>query len=224
VTPAQLIVACLLLPLAGALAAALPARPPRLRAAAGLGAAALLLGAALALVPRVWAGGVPQLFVLELAPGVALGFRVEPLGLAFALAAAAAWLGGAARAQRAAQGGAARLALAAGAAVGIAFAANVATLFAFGALLTALRPPRALPLAIAAALLALALAATWRHAGTLEFLPGGIVRGGASAALLALYAAGLGVWALAPARHWPRVAVGAFAALKVAVYVFDARL
>jgi multicomponent Na+:H+ antiporter subunit D len=224
VSPAQLILACLALPLAGALGIALAGRRPRLRAAVSLVAAVLLLAAALALLPRVWAGGVPQLFVLELLPGVALGFRVEPLGMAFALAASAAWLGAGALALRAARGELARHALAAGAALGMAFSANVATLFLFGALLTGLRRPRAAVLGIAATLLAVALALTWRLAGTLEFLPGGIVQGGASIALLALYLAGLGAWALAPARHWPRAAAGAFAALKVVVYVFGARL
>lgn len=223
-SPAQLIIACLALPLAGALGVALAGGRPRLRAALALVAPVLLLAAALALLPRVWAGGVPQLFVFELLPGVALGFRVEPLGMTFALAASAAWLGASALALRAVRGDLARHALAAGAAVGIAFAANLATLVLFGAALTGLRRPRAAVLGIAAALLALALAATWLLAGSLEFLPGGIVQGRASVALLALYLAGLGVWALAPARHWPRTAAGAFAALKLVVYVFGARL
>lgn len=223
-SPAQLIIACLALPLAAALGAALAGGWPRARAAATLAAALLLLAAALALLPRVWAGGVPQLFVLEMLPGVALGFRVEPLGMAFALGAAAAWLGAGALALRAGRGPLARHALAAFAAVGIAFAANLATLVLFGALLTGLRRPRAAFLGVAAALLAVALAATWLLAGTLEFLPGGIVQGGASFALLALLLAGLGTWALAPPKYRPRAAAGVFAALKVVVYVFGARL
>ncbi|HJS37452.1 MAG TPA: hypothetical protein VJ789_04900, partial [Burkholderiales bacterium] len=104
------------------------------------------------------------------------------------------------------------------------FAANLATLVLFGALLTGLRRLRVAFLGVAAGLLAVALAATWLLAGTLEFLPGGIVQGRACVALLALYLAGLGTWALAPPMYWPRAAAGVFAALKVLVYVFGARL
>ena len=38
------------------------------------------------------AGGRPQLFLLELLPGIALGFRVEPLGMLFALVASGLWI------------------------------------------------------------------------------------------------------------------------------------
>ncbi len=219
---AQLIVASLALPAAGALGIYLAGGRPRLRKAVALATAALLFACVLGLLLVVWAGGVPQLFVLEMLPNVALGFRVEPLGMLFALAASGLWLASTLR------GGETHHALAIAAAVGIAFAANLATLALFGAALTGLRRPRAAVLALAAALLVAALIATWILAGTLEFLPGGIVGGGLAgpvlAGLLLLYLLGLGAWALAPERQWTRAAAAAFAALKIIVYVFGAHL
>jgi multicomponent Na+:H+ antiporter subunit D len=225
VSPAQLIIACLVLPLAGGAAVALAGRRARLQAALALAAAALLLAAVLGLLPTVWVGGVPQLFVLEMLPGIALGFRVEPLGILFALASALAWLVACLRGWRAPRP---RYALAAAAALGMAFAANAATLLLFGAILTPLTRPRTVPAGVAGALLLGALAGTWALAGTLEFLPGGVlgakVFGAASLGVLVLYLAGLGLWALAPARDWRRMAAGAFAALKLLVYVFGLTL
>lgn len=219
---AQLIVASLALPAAGALGIFLAGGRPRLRKAAALATAALLFTCVVGLLPVVWAGGVPQLFVLEMLPGIALGFRVEPLGMLFALAASGLWLASTLR------GGGTHHALAIAAAVGIAFAANLATLGLLCALLTTLTRPRTGLLIAAVALLLAAIVATWSFAGTLEFLPGGILRGKASGAalggLLAFYLLGIGTWALAPQRRWLRAGAGAFAALKVTVYVFGASL
>jgi multicomponent Na+:H+ antiporter subunit D len=222
---AQLIIACLLLPAAGAAGIALAGRRARLQAGLAFAAAALLLAAVLGLLPTVWVGGVPQLFVLEMLPGVALGFRIEPLGMLFALASALAWLVACWRSRRAPR---AWHALAAAAAIGMAFAANAATLVLFGAMLTPLTRLRLLPAALAAALLLCALAGTWALAGTLEFLPGGVVHGGlagpALAVVAALYLLGLGAWALAPGRQWTRAAAAVFALLKLGVYVFGVPL
>ena len=219
---AQLIVASLALPAAGALGIFLAGGRPRLRKAAALATSALLFACVLGLLPVVWAGGVPQLFVLEMLPNVALGFRVEPLGMLFALAASGLWLASTLR------GGGTHHALAIAAAVGIAFAANLATLGLLCALLTTLTRPRIWLLVAALALLLPAIVATWSFAGTLEFLPGGILRGKVSGAalggLLAFYLLGIGTWALAPQRHWLRAGAGAFAALKVTLYVFGASL
>lgn len=224
-SPAQLIIACLLLPAAGAAAVVLARGRARLQAALALAAAGLLLAAASGLVPSVWVGGVPQLFVLEMLPDVALGFRVEPLGMLFALASALAWLVACLQGRRAPR---ARHALAAAAAIGMAFAANAATLVLFGAILTPLTRARRAPSAIAGVLVLAALAGTWALAGTLEFLPGGVLGAkafrAASLGVLVLYLAGFGVWALAPARDRLRIAAGAFAALKLVAYVFGAHL
>ena len=86
-SPAQLIVASLVLPLAGAAAIALAGRWPNLRESATLATAVALFACVLGLLPGVLRGAVPQLFVLEMLPGIALGFRVEPLGMVFALVA-----------------------------------------------------------------------------------------------------------------------------------------
>jgi len=92
VTPAQLIAACLLVPAAGAAGIALAGRAPNVREGVTLGTAGLLFAAVLGLLPTVLKGSVPQLFVLEMLPGIALGFRVEPLGMLFALVASGLWI------------------------------------------------------------------------------------------------------------------------------------
>jgi multicomponent Na+:H+ antiporter subunit D len=233
VSGAQLIIACLLLPTAGGGAIAMAGRRAALQAWVALGAAALLLAGVLCLLAIVWSGGVPQLFVLEMLPGIALGFRVEPLGMVFALSCAAIWVAALARPylRPAGAGGAApraRLALSIAAAIGVAFAANLATLALFCAILTPLTRARIVPAAAAAVLLLAALAGTWALAGTLEFLPGGVLgakaSGAPSLAVVALHLAAFGVWSLAPARHGLRVGAGVFAALKLLVYVYGVTL
>ena len=226
-TSAILIVACLVLPGAGALALAVVRRGGRWRAGVGLVAAAVALASALALAPRVWAGSVPQLFIVALPPGVVIGMRVESVGLALALWGAGRWLWQCLRATR--RGSApvrARDALEAGALIGTGLAANLATIALFGALLTGLRGARPAWLAVAGALLAAATAATWALGGTLEFIPGSALHGGpgARALLLAAFLAGLALWGLAPARHAGRAAAAALAAYKVAVYIVGAHL
>lgn len=222
---AQLILACLLLPAAGAGAVAIARGRARLQAALALVAALLLLASLLALLPIVWARGVPQLFVLEMLPGVALGFRVEPLGMLFALGCAAAWLVACVRGRRAPR---AWPALAVAAAIGMAFAANAATLVLSAAVLAPLTRTRPVAAAVSGVVLLCALAATWALAGTLEFLPGAALAAKASwtirGGLLLLYAGGVGAWTLAPPRHALRIAAGVFAALKILVCVFGVTL
>jgi multicomponent Na+:H+ antiporter subunit D len=230
-TPAQLIVACLAVPAAGAIGIALAGRWPNLREGVTLATAGLLFASVLALLPAVQAGGVPQLFVLEMLPGIALGFRVEPLGMLFALVASGLWIVnsvysiGYLRGND--EGHQTRFyvcfALALAATMGIAFSANLLTLFLFYEMLTLVTWPLVthhgdaeakrggrvylgVLLGTSIVLLLPAIVATWTIAGTLEFTPGGILGGKASSAviggLLALYMFGIGKAALMPVHRW----------------------
>ena len=86
-----LVVAALVAPLAAAAAVPLAGHRPQLREALSLLAAAALVAALALLAPSVLAGERPTFGLFELMPGVEVGFRVEPLGLGFALVAALLW-------------------------------------------------------------------------------------------------------------------------------------
>jgi multicomponent Na+:H+ antiporter subunit D len=231
VTPAQLIIAALLVPVAGAAGIALAGRWPNVRETVTLATAALLFACVLAILPTVQAGGVPQLFVLEMLPGIALGFRVEPLGMLFALIASGLWIVNSVYSIGYMRGNDEAhqtrfyvcFALALGATMGIAFSANLLTLFLFYEMLTLVTWPLVthhgdaeakaggrvylgLLIGTSIALLLPAIIATWALVGTLEFTPGGILGGKASNAviggLLALYMFGIGKAALMPVHRW----------------------
>ncbi len=261
--------AALVMPLVGALLVALTGRKPNVREAV----TALASLATLACVLRVAApvaldGARPQLVLVEdMLPGVALAFRVEPLGLLYALVATILWPVTSAYAVGYMRGHHETnqtrffvcFALAIFAALGIAFAANLGTLFLFYEVLTLSTYPlvthhqtdeakragrvyMGILLTTSICLLLLAIAWTASVAGTLDFRPGGILRGRIPAAavpvLLGLYAYGCGKAALMPLHRWlPNAMVaptpvsallhavavvkaGVFAILKVVVYVF----
>jgi len=269
VTSAQLIAACLIVPATGAAGIALAGRWPNLREGVTLAAAALLFACVLGLLPTVLAGGVPQLFVLEMLPGIALGFRVEPLGMLFALVASGLWIVNSVYSIGYMRGNDELhqtrfyvcFALALAATMGIALSANLLTLFLFYEMLTLVTWPLVTHhgdaearrggrlylgflVGTSIALLLPAIIATWALAGTLEFTPGGILRGKASGpvigGLLALYMFGIGKAALMPFHRWLPAAMvaptpvsallhavavvkaGVFAVVKVVIYVFGA--
>ena len=229
---APLIGAALLVPVAGACAIALAGRWPNLRESITLLTAGTLLACVTGLLPEVLAGGRPALQVLEVLPGVALAFRVEPLGMLFALVASGLWIVNSIYSIGYMRGNDELhqtrfylcFALALAAAVGIAFAANLLTLFLFYELLTLVtwalvthhgddearrggRTYLGLLLGTSIALLLPAVIATWAFAGTLEFRPGGLLReaglsNAALGALLALYMFGIGKAALMPFHRW----------------------
>jgi len=268
VSAAQLVAAALLVPAAGAGGIALAGRWPNLRETVTLAAAALLFACVLGLVPAVLAGSTPELFVLEMLPGIALGFRVEPLGMLFALVASGLWIVNSVYSIGYMRGNDEPhqtryyicFALALAATMGIAFAANLLTLFLFYEMLTLVTWPlvthhgddeaRAggrtylgVLLGTSIVLLLPAIIATWALAGTLEFVPGGLLAGArlsnaALGGLLALYMFGIGKAALMPFHRWLPAAMvaptpvsallhavavvkaGVFAVVKVIVYVF----
>jgi len=231
VTSAQLIAACLIVPATGAAGIALAGRWPNLREAVTLGTAASLFACVLGVLPTVLAGSIPQLFVLEMLPGIALGFRVEPLGMLFALVASGLWIVNSVYSIGYMRGNDEAhqtrfyvcFALALAATMGIAFSANLLTLFVFYEMLTLVTWPLVthhgddearkggrvylgVLLGTSIALLLPAVIATWAIAGTLEFTPGGILGGKMSGAtlggLLALYMFGIGKAALMPVHRW----------------------
>ena len=266
-SPAQLIIASIALPAAGAVGIALCGRWPNLRESVTLASALALFACVLGLLPGVLQGAVAQLFVLQMLPGIALGFRVEPLGMLFALVASGLWIVnsvysiGYMRANE--EPHQTRFyvcfALALAATMGIAFASNLLTMFLFYEALTLVTYPLVTHhgdaearaggrtylgylLGTSIGLLLPAIIATWAIAGTLEFIPGGILGGTTSnaalGALLALYMFGIGKAALMPVHRWLPAAMvaptpvsallhavavvkaGVFAVVKVIVYVF----
>jgi multicomponent Na+:H+ antiporter subunit D len=257
----------LLVPLAGAAGIAAAGRWPNVREGVTLATAGLLLACVLGLLPTVLAGSLPQLFVLEMLPGLALGFRVEPLGMLFALVASGLWIVNSiysigymrANDEHHQTRFYVCFALALAATMGIAFAGNLLTLFLFYEMLTLVTWPLVTHhgddearrggrvylgflFGTSIVLLLPAVIATWVIAGTLDFLPGGILAGKASGAaiggLLALYMFGIGKAALMPVHRWLPAAMvaptpvsallhavavvkaGVFVVVKVIVYVF----
>ncbi|MEO6363549.1 MAG: hypothetical protein ABIO71_09995, partial [Caldimonas sp.] len=86
-----LIVATMAVPLAGALLIGALGRLPALRDAVVVLASLALLMVVAGLLPTVLAGGRPSLSALEMLPGLSIAFRVEPLGMLFALVASSLW-------------------------------------------------------------------------------------------------------------------------------------
>ncbi|HEX7718921.1 MAG TPA: proton-conducting transporter membrane subunit, partial [Woeseiaceae bacterium] len=206
----------LTVPLAGALLLTLAGRHPNLREAITLVTAVTLFLIVASLYPAVVAGARPELELFELLPGLAFAFRVEPLGMLFALVASGLWIVTSLYAigymRKNAEKNQTRFyaffALSLAAAIGIAFSANMFTLFIFYEVLTlstyplvshhgtekAVRGARTylgLLLSTSIGFLFVAIIWTWQVAGTLDFRDGGILAGNidgiAAGVLLALY-------------------------------------
>jgi len=229
--PASLIAITLAVPVIGAVLIAACHRFPDLREAVTLVTSALLFACVAALLPQVLDGARPALHLIEVLPGLALAFRIEPLGMLFALVASGLWTVNSLYSIGYMRGNNEShqtrfyvcFALSIAAAVGIAYAGNVFTLFVFYELLTLITYPLVthhgtdkarsggrvyLGLLIGTSMLLLlpALIFTWQIAGTTDFTDGGILdgklAGAALAALLALYMFGIGKAALMPFHRW----------------------
>ena len=228
----QAIAAALLVPSIAALLISICGRWPNLREGVTLTAAAgLLLCVAAWLLPAVLAGSRPALTLIEVLPGLAIAFRVEPLGLLFALIASSLWIVnslysiGYMRANDEAKQTRFYVcfALALAATMGIALAGNMFTLFVFYELLTLVTYPLVthqgtdearrggrvyLGLLMGTSIMFLlpALVITWLVAGSTDFTVGGILAGRleplALGGLLALYVFGIGKAALMPFHRW----------------------
>jgi multicomponent Na+:H+ antiporter subunit D len=195
-------------------------------------AAALGTAACAALLLRgVLAGEALQLEAFRLVPGLSLAFRLDALGMTFALLASGLWIvttiysSGYVRADHVQHRKRyfASFAAAIGAAMGIAFAGNLLTFFLFYEALTLSTYPlvvhkesakafaagrRYLFFALGGGLALLtAIVVTWSVAGTLDFTPGGFLHGTASPAaltiLFVLFAVGVGVKSgVMPLHSW----------------------
>ena len=230
-SPESLVLLALLTPFVGALIIPLFHKLPNLRETVTLVTAGTLCLAAFCLFGPVLGGARPEAQIIEVAPGLELAFKVEPLGMLFALVASSLWIVnsiysiGYMRTNNEPRQTTFYVcfAVALGSTIGIAFAKNLFTLFLFYEGLTlstyplvtherneeAVRAGRIYLLLLLGTSLLLflpAIIATWVLAGTLDFTPGGIVAGKADtpiiAALLALYVFGIGKAAVMPVHFW----------------------
>jgi multicomponent Na+:H+ antiporter subunit D len=230
-SPETLVLAAVAIPFVAALLIPVFHRVPNLRESVTLIAAGALVAAVLGLLEPVLAGARPEALLLAVAPGLVLAFKVEPLGMLFALVASTLWIANSIYSIGYMRGnGEPRqtsyyvcFAVALGATMGIAFAKNLFTFFLFYEALTLSTYPlvthKATPEAIRAGrvylilllgtsmvLLLPAIVWTWALAGTIDFTPGGILADKASgtviALLLGLYAFGIGKAALMPLHAW----------------------
>jgi len=230
-SPQTAIVLALVVPALGVVGIDLASRWPNLREAVTLTASIALLLVVLSLVPHVLAGEHPSVTLVQMLPGVPLAFRVEPLGMIFAVVASLLWpinslysigymRGNAEHAQT-------RFyicfAIALMATMGVAFSANLLTMFVFYEVLTlstyplvahhedeeARRGARVylgILLSTSIGLLLPAILWVWNTAGTVEFRAGGILDGHMSGPtvgiLLAMMMFGIGKAALMPVHRW----------------------
>ncbi len=230
-TPEQAILASLAVPLAGALLIALAGRRPNLREGITLATATTLLACVLLLLPVVMDGARPAVSLFAVLPGLEIGFKVEPLGILFALIASGLWIVNSLYSIGYMRGnGEAHqtrffvcFALALAATMGIAFSSNLFTLFVFYELLTLITYPLVthhgtekardggrvylgLLMGTSIVFLLPALVFIWYVSGTTDFTSGGILAGKLSPlelmALLALCVFGIGKAALMPFHKW----------------------
>ena len=257
----------LLLPLIGAALIPLVGRRPNLREGVTLLTSSLLFVAVARIVPEVMAGGRPGLELIEVLPGLALAFEVEPLGMLFALVASGLWIVTSCYSigYMRSHGETHQtrfytfFAVAIFGALGVAFARNMFTLFIFYEVLTLSTYPLVthhrtekarkagrvylgVLLSTSVGLLLLGMIWTWVIAGTLEFVPGGVLKGLLEprelGILLALFAFGTGKAALMPFHRWLPAAMvaptpvsallhavavvkaGVFTVMKFCIYLF----
>lgn len=229
--PEQAIAWSLVVPAGGAALIALAGRAPNLRETITLLTAAALLGCVLTLLPVVSHGARPALTLFTLLPGLQIAFKVEPLGMLFALIASGLWIVNSLYSIGYMRGNNEAhqtrfyvcFALALAATMGIAFAGNLFTLFVFYELLTLITYPLVthhgtdaarrggrlylgILMGTSIVFLLPALVFIWHVAGTTDFAAGGILAGklgpAALAGLLALCMFGIGKAALMPFHRW----------------------
>ncbi len=266
-TPAATILLALAVPLIGAVLIAAAHRAPNVRETVTLVTAGILFLLVASLTPLVLAGERPEVTLLEMMPGLALKFKVEPLGMLFGLIASGLWIVNSlysigymrANNEKHQTRFYVCFAGALASAVGIAFAGNLLTLFVFYEALTLITYPlvthagtedarRAgrvylgVLVGTSIVFLLVAIIWTWQLSGTLDFEPGGILRGKVSnsmiGVLLALFIFGIGKAAVMPFHRWLPAAMvaptpvsallhavavvkaGVFSVVKIVVYVF----
>jgi len=226
------ILLALVLPLAGAAGIALAGRTrANLRETVTLLTAGGLAITVWSLLPRVMAGERPGVSVTELLPGVAIAFRVEPLGMLFAALASGLWIVNSLYSIGYMRGNNEQhqtrfyvmFAVSLAATMGVSFAGNLITLFLFYEMLTlstyplvahkgdenTVRSSRVylgILLTTSIGLFLPAIIWTYSAAGGGDFVPGGIlpgkVEGPAIGLLLGLFVFGIGKAAVMPVHRW----------------------
>ncbi len=230
-TAEQAILLAILIPLIGALLIGLTGKKPNLRETVSLLTSITLLGTVLSLLPTVLDGQQPSVTLLEIAPGLAIRFDLEPLGMLFACVAALLWPINTLYSIGYMRGNNEQhqtrfyicFAIALSSTMGIAMAGNLLTLFICYEVLTlstyplvthkgnedALKAGRVylgILLSTSIGFLLLAILWTWHLTGTLDFKAGGILAGKVAGPeliiLLFLYMYGIGKAALMPIHRW----------------------
>ncbi|MBT8041486.1 MAG: monovalent cation/H+ antiporter subunit D family protein [Xanthomonadales bacterium] len=231
-SPDSLILAALIVPLAGAVLIGLAGRfSPNLREAVTLVTAGLLIFVVWSLLPTVYDGGRPSAQLAEVLPGIDIAFRVEPLGMMFAALASGLWLVNSIYSIGYMRGNQEKkqtrfyvlFAVSLAATMGIAFSANLFTLFLFYEALTLSTYPLVshkgdaatvksarvyLGILISASIGLLLPAIIWTYsvAGTGDFRMGGIlegvIEGPAVGLLLGLFVFGAAKAAVMPVHRW----------------------
>ncbi|MDP4594634.1 MAG: monovalent cation/H+ antiporter subunit D family protein, partial [Beijerinckiaceae bacterium] len=216
-TPGMLILAAILIPVAGALVIPLFRNAPNAREAVTLVTAGLLFLTVVNSLLAFLAGMKMEVNVWQVTPALALAFRIEPLGMLFALVASTLWIVNSVYSIGYMRGHNEPrqtpfyvcFAVALAATMGLAFSANLFSLFIFYELLTLSTYPLVahsrtpegmrggriyLCMLLGSSLLLLlpAILITYGLTGTLDFTQGGILDGKATGVvmglLLALYA------------------------------------
>ncbi len=183
------------------------------------------------MLPDLFSGDRPQWTAVELLPGIAIAFEVEPLGMLFAALASGLWIINSIYSIGYMRGNSEKkqtrfytcFALALAATIGVAFAGNLFTLFLFYEMLTlstfplvshkgdaaTVRSARVylgILLCTSIGLLLPAIIWTYHIAGTGDFTLGGILEGKIEGAdvglLLALFLFGVGKAAVMPVHRW----------------------
>ena len=227
--PGRLAGLAILIPFAAAGAVLLAHRWPNLRETASLAAGVILFAVVAAIAFETDA--TPGIVLAEPLDGLAIKLVVEPLGVMFALLASGLWVVTTVYSIGYMRGHHethqtrfyAFFAIAIASAVGVAFAGNLLTLFVFYEALTlstfplvthagtaqarrAGRTYLGILLGTSIGLQLIAIILTWSAAGTLDFVPGGILEGRVTdtfaGILLALYVFGVGKAALMPFHRW----------------------
>lgn len=231
-SPEQLILAALIVPLVGALGIIIAGRfNDNLRETVTLVTAGALAWIVWSLLPEVQSGGRPALTLTEIVPGIEIAFRIEPLGMLFALLASSLWIVNSIYSIGYMRGNKEKnqtrfftfFPIALSATMGIAFSANLFTLFLFYEILTlstyplvshkgdekTVRSARVylgILLATSIGLFLPAIIWTYIAAGTGDFVLGGILAGKVAGPevglLLGLFVFGIGKAAVMPVHKW----------------------
>ena len=263
----ELILATILIPALGVLTNWAFAHRPNLRDVTTLVIAFATFAAVLTLFFQVGSATLAPITLIEVFPGIEIAFHVEPLGMMFAIIASGLWIlthiYGVGYMRGNNEHAHARFfacfAIAISAVMALAFSANLFTLFLFYEILTistyplvahkgtadAIRGARiylGILMCTSIGLFLTGIVWTFVQAGTLDFVPGGILEGNVEVALvpvlLAFFAFGIGKAALMPFHKWlPNAMVaptpvsallhavavvkaGVFTMLKVGIYTF----